>query len=151
VRHWAENHLRKAEPVHAGEHAPDSSRKRSIVEGSRSEGQQLAHQLAEHLVGLDRKVILRTRDIRSWAALQRGFGRGSEPDLSDRRLEKPDTLVRTMKRVPGITVWADKQRPKFGATRDSVVMNFTPMEGASWPELKRYLSDLEGVGLDEPF
>lgn len=151
IARWAADYVASVDHVRPGDHAPDSIRKRAIVEGSRSEGQQLAAQLAEHLTGIDRKVILRTRDIRTWVAVQRGFCRAGDADLSDRRLEKPDTIVRVMKAVPGIVVWADKLRPKFGATRDSVVMNFTPSASEGWAEIKGYLTDLEGVGLDGPF
>lgn len=150
IAHWAAGYVASVDYVRPGDHAPDSARKRKIVEGSRSEGQQLAVQLAEHLTGIDRKVILRTRDIRAWVAVQRGFCRASEADLSDRRLEKPDTLVRAMKAVPGIVIWADKLRPKFGATRDSVVMNFAPGDGEGWADIKGYLTDLEGGQFDEP-
>lgn len=146
VAHWAESYVRDKGYVRAGEHAPDTARKKAIVEGSRSEGQQLAIQLGEHLVSLERKVILRTRDIRRWIASQRGFS-----DIADRRLEKPDTILRAIKKVPGIAVWANAQRPKFGATRDSVVMNFSPPPGAKWADLKDNLTALEGVQLDEPF
>lgn len=151
VQNWAESYVAGGNHVRSGEHAPDSARKEAIVEGSRSEGQQFAVQLGEHLMSLGREVILRTRDVRAWVAVQRGFKHNGEPDLSDRRLEKPDTLLRVMKKVPGITVWANTQRPKFGATRDSVVMNFQPKPEETWSEIKDRLTDLEGVNLNEPF
>lgn len=151
ILRWANEYVAGGNHVRTGDHAPQSKRKRSIIEGSRSEGQQLAVAFGEHLTGLGRKVILRTRDIRAWIALQRGFRRGDEPDLGDRRLEKPDTILRALKRVPGITVWGDARRPKFGATRDSIVMNFAPASDDTWAELKALLTDLKGVSLDEPF
>ncbi|WP_226663721.1 primase-helicase family protein [Alteriqipengyuania lutimaris] len=146
VAHWAASFVEAEGFVRAGEHAPGTSRKQMIVEGSRSEGQQLAVQLGDHLTSLDRPVILRTRDIRKWIAEQRGFR-----DLSDKRLEKPDTILRAIKHVPGITVWANAQRPKFGATRDSVVMNFVPDPGAKWADIKDRLINIEGANVDEPF
>ncbi|BDI61807.1 DUF5906 domain-containing protein [Qipengyuania nanhaisediminis] len=146
IARWADEYVRKHGWVAAGEHAPDTHRKRAIVESSRSEGQQFAIQLGEHLTSLDRQVILRTRDVRAWIAQQRGFR-----DTSDSRLEKPDTILRAIKTVPGVTVWANAMRPKFGATRDSVVMNFSPRPGVKWAEIKDRLTDIQGVSADEPF
>lgn len=147
---WAEAFVAEHGPVHKGDHAPMSARKRGLIEGSRSEGTRLALELAEHLMSLDEPVILRTADIRAWIAVQRGFCRSGEAVLTDRRLEKPDTILRAMKRVPGITVWADKMRPKFGATRDSVVMNFMPDEGAGWADVKGRLKTIGELDLDPP-
>lgn len=145
---WAERIVAERGAVRTGDHAPMSSRKRTLIEGSRSEGERLALELGEYLAALDRKAILRTTDIRAWIAEQRGFRRGGEPDLTERRLEKPDTILRALKRVPGIVVWADNLRPKFGATKDSVVMNFEPEPGATWPDIKRFKTDMEGLNLN---
>ena len=148
---WAESFIADHGPVRTGDHAPMSVRKRALIEGSRSDGERLALELAEHLTSLDQPVILRTADIRAWIAVNRGFSRHGEADVTDRRLEKPDTILRAMKREPGITVWANSLRPKFGATRDSVVMNFAPEPGAKWADLKDRLATLEGLNLDAPF
>jgi hypothetical protein len=137
--------------VQTGDRAPGSARKEQIVEGSRSEGQNLANALAEHLRDWPEPVILRIGDIRGWIAVHRGFVRGGDPDLGERRLEKPATILAAMKAVDGITVWADKMRPKFGATREAVVMNFRPEEGAGWPDIKSRLTTIEGVNADAPF
>lgn len=150
VMQWAEDHLAEHGHVHTGDHAPDSKRKRAIVEESRSEGQRLAVSFAEHIAALPGRVILRVGEVRKWIALRRGFQRGADPDLGDRRLERPATILAAMKKVPGICVWADALRPKFGATREAVVMNFTPDQDARWPDIKEHLTDLEGVQLDEP-
>ena len=150
IKRWAEREVERGNYVRTGEHAPWSKRKRTIAEASRSEGQQLAVSLAEYLIAFDRRVILRMSDVRKWIARERGFLRGSEPDLSDRRLEKPATVAVAMKKVNGITVWADNLRPKFGATREAVVMNFRPSDGDTWADIKCNLTDLAGVKLDEP-
>ena len=151
IARWAEEYIATHEPVRTGDHAPTSQRKRAIVEHSRSAGQKLAVAFAEHIISLDRRVIFRVSDIRRWIALQREFRRGNgEADLSDRRLEQPATILAAMKKVPGIVVWADGLRPKFGITREAVVMNFTPDADARWPDIKEHLSNLEGVHLDDP-
>jgi hypothetical protein len=149
ILQWALDHAATHGHVKTGEHAPDSARKRAIVDGSRSEGQQLAVSFAEHLLALPRRAIVRISDVRRWVALRRGFSRGGEPDLGERRLEKPGTLIAAMKKVPGIVVWADALRPKFGPTREAVIMNFNP-GGESWSGIKGHLTDLEGINLDEP-
>jgi hypothetical protein len=150
ILQWALDYASRHGPVRTGEHAPDSPRKRAIVEGSRSEGQQLAVALAEHLTSLPRRVILRISEVRRWIALRRGFRRGDDPDLGDRRLEKPATIIAAMKKVPGLHVRADALRPKFGATREAVVMNFEAGAEVRWSDIKEHLTDLEGISLDEP-
>jgi hypothetical protein len=70
--------------------------------------------------------------------------------LTERRLEKSDTILRALKKVPGITVWADSLRPKFGATRDSIVMNFAPAPEEKWADIKDQLTTPEGADCDEP-
>lgn len=147
---WALDHASTGDFVRTGDHAPWSKRKRAIADASRSEGQQLAISFAEHLAGLDRRVIVRISDVRRWIAFNRGFRRGDEADVSDRRLEKPSTIIAAMKKVQGVTIWADGLRPKFGATREAVVMNFRPAEGEAWTDIKGHLTDLEGVKLDAP-
>jgi hypothetical protein len=147
---WAERIVAERGAVRTGDHAPMSSRKRLLIEGSRSEGERLAMELGEHLVSLDRQVILRTADIRAWIAVRRGFARHGEADLTERRLEKSDTILRALKKVPGITVWADSLRPKFGATRDSIVMNFAPAPEEKWADIKDQLTTPEGADCDEP-
>lgn len=147
---WANAYVKAENYVRTGDRAPGSTRKELIVEGSRSEGQNLAHALAEHLRDWPSPVILRIGDIRAWIARRRGFVRAGDPDLGERRLEKAATILAAMKAVEGVTVWADNMRPKFGATREAVVMNFRPDEGVSWREIKDRLTTIEGVNADEP-
>jgi hypothetical protein len=151
IRRWATQYVREHGAVGTGDHAPPSKRKRAITEASRSEGQQLAVEFAESLVALDFKAIVPVGEVRKWIALQRGFRRGDgTADVGERRLERPGTITTAMKKVEGVTVWADGLRPKIAGTRQAVVMNFTPDPEASWADLKQHLTDLEGVKLDEP-
>lgn len=150
IMRWAQEYVAEHGHVHTGDHAPDSTRKRAIVEESRPPGQKLAVAFAEHLTELPEQVIVRISEVRKWIALQRGFRRGSEPDLGERRLESPATILAAMKKVKGVAVWADTLRPKFGATREAVVMNFSPHKSQRWADIKEHLTDLEGVNLDEP-
>lgn len=151
ILHWAKAYVKDGNHVHTGDRAPWSARKDVIVERSRSEGQSLAYSLAEHMAAWPDPVILRSGDVRRWIALHRGFVRNGDPDLGERRLEKVVTILAAMKAVEGITVWADKLRPKFGAAREAVVMNFEPEDGATWPEIKDRLTTIEGINADAAF
>lgn len=144
IMHWAEEFVAGGNYVRTTDHAPDSPRKRHIVEQSRSDGKKLAVALGEHLVSLspDKKLVVRLADVRSWIAMQRGFKRSDGgPDTSDRRLEKAGTLTAALKKVPGITVWADLKRPNFGMVRDTVFLNFDPEPGAGWPEVREHFCE----------
>jgi Family of unknown function (DUF5906) len=145
ILRWAEQYVATHGYVRTGDHAPGSKRKRTIAEASRSEGQSLSISFAEFIVAADRRIILRLSDVRRWIAARRGFH-----DLADRRLERVTTIIAAMRKVQGITVWADNLRPKFGATREAVVMNFTPNAEARWADIKEHLTKVEGVIPDEP-
>lgn len=146
VLRWAQEFVRDGNYVRTGDHAPGSERKDAVVKRSRSEGQELALGLAEALRVCPERSILRLRDIRQWIAVQRRFVRNGEADLGHRNLEKPATITAIMKKVPGITVWADRKQPHFGAVRDSVFMNFVPEDGATWKDIReRYVSDVDKI------
>jgi hypothetical protein len=144
ILQWASDYVAEHGNVRTGDHAPSSKRKQAIADASRSEGQQLAISLGEHLASKDARTMLRVRDVWRWIARMRGL------DLGARQLERPATITAALKKVSGLTIWADAKRPKFGATRDSVVMNFVPDADATWADIKEHLTDLEGAGLDEP-
>jgi hypothetical protein len=150
ILHWARQYLADNRPVGTGDHAPRSKRKAMLAERFRSPALKLAIELGEHLMSLDRKVILPMREVREWIALQLGFrhadGKGN---ISDKRLGKPDTVTKGLKNVEGLTVWADELRPKIGGTRQAVAMNFKPQPDATWADLKEHLTNLEGVGLHD--
>jgi hypothetical protein len=151
ILRWAQGYVKGGNHVQTGDRAPGTARKDTIVADSRSEGQALAHGLAEHLAGVPGKVILRMRDVRGYIAKQRGFVRHGEPDIGERRLEKATTIGTVMKSVPGITVWAGDLRPNFGPEKDAVIMNFQPEEGLGWPDIKHFLTSIERITSDEPF
>ncbi len=60
IKTWAEHHT---DYIHPGERAPMTSRKREMIEGSRSEAQSEAAALAETLNALDRPAALAIKDI----------------------------------------------------------------------------------------
>ena len=130
---------------------PVSHRKSAIADGSRTPGQQLAIEFAEHLAELDKRVILKVSDVRKWVALRRDFKRGDQPDLSRRFLEAQATLISAMRKVRGITCWGDAKRVKFAGVKEALVMNFAPRPDDKWADVKEHLTNLEGVGLDEAF
>jgi Family of unknown function (DUF5906) len=143
---WAKSRVADGKLVNTGDRAPGSSRKAEIVEASRSEGQNLVIDLAENLIERKpTKVILRMRDIRQWVADKRGF-----QDIGHRRLEQVKTLIGAIRKVEGITVWADKMRPKINGTREAVVMNFEPGLEQHWTDIKAHLTDIERIDLDDP-
>lgn len=149
---WAERYVAEHGHVGTGDHAPGSKRKTVIADASRSPALKLAVEMAEHLVSIDRKVILPMREVRKWIALQLGFRHADgSANIADKRLGKPETVSKGLKRVEGVTVWADAKRPKIAGTRETVVMNFTPGPEAEWADIKDHLTNLEGVKLDDPF
>ncbi|WP_374944110.1 primase-helicase family protein [Sphingomonas sp.] len=148
---WASARVKAGRYVRTEDRPPLSQRKSAIADGSRTPGQQLAIEFAEHLVELDKRVILKVSDVRKWVALRRDFKRGDQPDLSHRFLEAQATLIGVMRKVRGITCWGDAKRVKFAGVKEALVMNFSPAPSDKWADLKEYLTDLAGVGLDEPF
>lgn len=149
IQHWAEDYVARNGHVQTGDHAPWTSRKGIIVEGSQSDGKKLAKALGEHIAGMNKRVILRLSDVRKWVAVQRGMTRDGEADLTNTRLEAPATITAALKKVPGITVWADKKRPKFGVNYETVFLNFDPGPEAKWEEVKEHLTAIERENIDE--
>lgn len=150
VLQWAVNLVADGNHERTGAEAPISERKEHIVAESRTEGRQLARSLGEWLVAQDRQLVIRLSDVRTWIAGKRGMKRpDGSPDISNRRLETGSTITAMLKKVPGITVWADAKRPKFGVNKDTVFMNFDPGPEAVWAEVKGYLSMSWAAEADE--
>ena len=68
IAHWAREFVAKHGPVRKGEHAPMTSRKQEVIRESRSEGQQMARDLAEAAMAQGRPVVLIVREVRAWIA-----------------------------------------------------------------------------------
>ncbi len=148
---WATARVKAGRYVRTEDRPPLSHRKSAIADGSRTPGQQLAIEFAEHIAELDKRVILKVSDVRKWVALRRDFKRGDQPDLSHRFLEAQATLIGAMRKVHGITCWGDAKRVKFAGVKEALVMNFAPRPEDKWADVREYLTNLEGVGLDEAF
>lgn len=148
---WAQEEVKAGRIVTKSEEAPASSRKREIATKSLAPGQKLAVEFAEHLTGLvNNQVIVRTSHLREWVASRRGFKRqDGTANIADHRLEAEDALLRAVKMVPGIVVWANQKRQKFSGVKDSLVMNFTPGEADGWADIKDRLRTADGIGLEE--
>jgi len=150
ILHWAQDYISKNGCVGTGDHAPGSKRKTAIVQRLRSPTLSLAAELAEHLIALDDEVILPMRAVREWIARQLGFLRGDgSPNIADKRLASPEKITKALKTVAGVTVWADTQRQKIDGAKQALLMNFTPVEGTEWAEIKDRVRTLEEVKLDD--
>jgi hypothetical protein len=150
ILHWARQYLVENDPVGTGDHAPGSKRKTILAERFRSPALRLAAELAEHLMSLDKQVILPMRAVREWIALQLGFRHADgAANIADKRLGAPEKITKGLMMVEGLTVWRDERRQKIGGVKQAVVMNFTPGEGTEWAEIKDRVRTLEEVGLDD--
>lgn len=135
IKQWALDRVRSGRVITTSAEPPATSRKAEIAAASRSEGQQLAYELGESLVEFfeaGRRLALPVSVVRRWLADRRDI------QISDQRLEKPSTIVSTLKKVRGLTIWSDKLRPKIGGTRETVIFNFDPGH-QQWSDLKAYL------------
>ena len=90
IAHWAREFVAKHGPVRKGEHAPMTSRKQEVIRESRSEGQQMARDLAEAAMAQGRPVVLIVREVRAWIAEMRGL------KISDTKLEKALTIRKAL-------------------------------------------------------
>jgi hypothetical protein len=150
ILHWAQGFVHKHGAVATGDHAPGSKRKEAIAERFRSPAQKLAVEAGEHLASLNQEVVLLVSEVREWAALRLRFRHADgTANVTHPRMGGADKITKGLKMVKGLTVWADKKRPKIGGGREAVVMNFTPAEGVGWGEIKDKLKSPEEVGLHD--
>src|SRR5262249_52209512 len=149
--------------VATGEHAPMTAMKEEVISESRSDGQQLACDLAamaremKDANGEPVKVILTMTEVRNWVARQRNI-----MNLNDRRLEKVSTLKHAMV-AAGLTepllkagevakrftvdVSADAYRQVniHDYIKTYVVANFTIQAGVEWNAIKEHHKRPEDV------
>lgn len=151
VMHWANDFVEAHGSVRAGEAAPDSAFKAEVQAASRSEGVQIALDLAELITGYDEQAVIGMRDLREAIARRRGFtkpdGRG---DISHRYLEKTPTILSALREVEGLwflsnTGGEDDRRMKINGVRDTLILNFDPGDAAT-PDLRPHLTTLRKLG-----
>ena len=157
ILHWAHEWLSKNDPVQQGQHAPDTARKREIIEEGRSQGYRLAFDLAERICAMKdpldpqkvQPVVVAVDEVRSWVASQRGIR------VSDSKLERGSTLQKAMH--AGGLRFADKKagerQRRFTITRtgtygdrkftSAVMANFQITADDDWDKIKAfYQSDI---------
>jgi hypothetical protein len=121
--------------VETGERAPYTSMKGEMIEASRSEGQQLAHEMAEYLMRKTDPSVMAINDVRAWIASKRGINVDSD------KLEKPTTIIKAM-RFAKVKVIKDVEgkpdRFMVDDRRSYLIANFDhePTETQSWHTFK---------------
>lgn len=152
IRAWAEREA-QADPVLAGERAPESTAKSAIIEDSRSEGNQLAREIAAAMMARPERTIVTVRDVRGWIARRRGIVRaGGEPDWSSRNLDSARKLIGAMKAL-GVTVWGAgtvDRRPVIDGLKETLVFNFKPDDAETWSVLREHLTTVAALGFTAP-
>lgn len=134
VAAWAEDFLKANEAVGTGDHAPMSSAKQDIIASSRSDGQQLAFDLAQRLVAFGQERLLIVRDVRAWIAKSRNM------DVNNPHLEKSLTLRKALR--DGGLVEPEKVagrpdiRIKVKGTPEFIVANFPIRADMTWSMLE---------------
>lgn len=136
IAYWAEVFVKKHGPVSTSEHAPETSRKREVIAGMRSEGAQIAYDLAEAVKAYPLPVVLRLDEVRHWVAKTRNM------DTHSSKMESLLTLRKAM-------MAAGLQRPKrtdtwdgritIGGRPTEVIANFPIESRLGWgtkPEAK---------------
>jgi hypothetical protein len=117
---WAERFVAEHGAVEVGEHAPDSARKRSLIEDSRSHEEQLVRSIADAAKERGGQVVLVENEIARWLE-----------DKGGRRF-KPST-VRTWLRKAGLCVSDNRVKVRGEKSRVAGVL---PLESADgWPAL----------------
>ena len=134
IAHWAEEFVKEHGPVQTGEHAPMTNRKREVIMESRSEGTQIAHDLAAKAMELKRegkRVVLLVREVREPIAMERCL------TLNDRKLEKPLTVRRALV-AGGLQEPARDGDPRMSVDGrpEYVVANFPIGPAETWGAIK---------------
>lgn len=141
VAAWADDFLRKHEAVRTGDHAPMSSVKQEIIAESRSEGQQLAFDLAQRLAAFGEERVLIVREVRAWIAKARNM------DINDARLEKMTTLRKALRAggliEPEKVAGKPDVRIKIKGTPEFIVANFPFRADMTWSMLEARRIDPE--------
>jgi hypothetical protein len=138
---WADDFLRKHEAVGTGDHAPMSSAKQEIIASSRSDGQQLALDLAQRLASFGEERVLIVREVRAWIAKSRGM------DINNPLLEKSLTIRKALRdgglMEPQKVAGRPDTRIRVGGTPEYMVANFPFRADMTWSMLEARRIDPE--------
>ena len=146
VKRFLEKYAEKYGTVGTGEHALLTTMKEEVISVTRSEGRQLAYDLAvfardkKDERGQKEKVVLVVEEVRRWVASRCGMA------LDDRRLEKALALRQALvaggmkepKLMPGQARQRHNVRLRRGREiiKSYVVANFEVEAGTPWTELE---------------
>lgn len=128
VRHWAESFVAKhpSHRVGPGEDAPDTGRKRQLIEDSRSPEERMVMSLAaaarERAATARQPIILVEHDVGAWLARDNGKGR-------------PPHVVQGWLKAGGLHVTTNRLKVD-GHNRN--VAGTIDLKGKGWGELKLY-------------
>ena len=149
IRRWADDWLRDNEPVLRGQHAPTTTRKSELIAEGRSDGYQLAFDLASSICSEPVKVVVAVEDVRHWVARERGL------NVDDYRMERAATLLKAMKKggLQAPTNRPGESNRRFDITtktgrkfKSYVAANFHIEADADWKEIKDYYRESEDLG-----
>ena len=88
VRRWADEFLKDNRAVEDGEEAPATERKREVVRAGWTDGERLAHEIAESVLACGEDIVLRLDEVRADVGMALG------KDLQ--RTEPEDQLRKAM-------------------------------------------------------
>ena len=151
---WAQDYVAETGFVRTGDRAPMSTAKQAIIEGSRSEGIQIAHDLISLITDREEPTAVTLKNMRSTIASQRGFVSSGQPDLGHRHLERSQTILSAIRNIPGIHILGKQGgvdlRPRIQGVREVVLLNFDPADKL-WPEIRESLETFENLGVNDVF
>jgi hypothetical protein len=131
---WAEKYVCKEGAVATGERAPDTTQKGEVIAESRSQGQQIAYDLAVAAVASKELVVLVVNEVRDYVAAKRHLS------PNDHRMERPLTLRKALVagglKEPLRGSDAPDNRIKTGTGPQYVVANFDMDMGVTWGGIK---------------
>ncbi|MCB5175543.1 DUF5906 domain-containing protein [Microvirga lenta] len=118
IYRWFIEFLKDHEPVSPADRAPDSASKQAVIAATKTEGQQLAADLAfcliERFKATGERILTTTHEVRTFIGGR--LNRSNDP-----RLESPETIARELK-MAGMSR-GDKPMRVFGEKR-KLVANF---------------------------
>jgi hypothetical protein len=147
--HWAKR-FSEQHGVAAGEHAPMSAKKRTVIDENRSEGLSIIAGLAAAVAEVSDKkdlprshqwqksemIAFRTRDVRLWLAGRKAaLACSTYGDDGMRLLESPELISTTLK---GAGLKVSKHQIKIGGKLSRIAANF-PVKDAKAADVEPFL------------